>query len=53
MKIKEYFNKIKFLTEQNSDLQTEIEHISSKSTLQIKRVRELEAVNVSLEKQLK
>ena len=46
------FNKAKFLGDKNSDLQTEIEHISSKSTLHIRRVRELEAVNSSLEKQL-
>jgi hypothetical protein len=47
-KVKDLFNKNKFLTTKNSDLQTEIEHISSKSTLQIKRVRELEAINASI-----
>ena len=52
IKVKELFNKTKFLTEQNSDLQTQIEHISSKSIVQVKRVRELESINASLEKQL-
>ncbi len=40
-KIKELNNKIKFLTDQNSDLQSEIQLISGKLTTNVKRVREL------------
>ena len=53
LQVKDLFNKKKILSEQNTDLQTQIQHISSKSIIQVKRVRQLEAINSSLEKRLK
>jgi hypothetical protein len=52
-RLKEQTNKVKHLSEKNNDLVEEIQQISTKMTSHVKKIRELEGLNLVLEKQLK